>query len=46
MQNPQKKLAEYIIKNKQKFTKLEIQKAQQLIDVDAIATNFNRNLKQ
>ncbi len=46
MQNPKKKLAEYIIQNKQKFTKLEIQKAQQLIDVDAIATNFNRNLKQ
>ena len=32
MQNPKKKLAEYIIQNKQKFTKKEIQKAQQLID--------------
>jgi hypothetical protein len=43
MQNPQKKLALYIISNKEKFTKLEIQKAQQIIDVDAVATNFNRN---
>ena len=38
MQNPKKKLAEYIIENKQKFTKLEIQKAQQLIDEEAIAS--------
>lgn len=38
MQNPKKKLAEYIIQNKQKFTKLEIQKAQQLIDEEAIAS--------
>ena len=43
MQNPKKKLAEYIIQNKEKFTKLEIQKAQQIIDVDAVATNFKRN---
>jgi|TARA_B110000027_G_scaffold133534_1_gene162296 hypothetical protein len=43
MQNPQKKLALYIILNKEKFTKIEIQKAQQIIDVDAVATNFNRN---
>mgnify|MGYP005820255283 CR=1 FL=1 len=43
MQNPQKKLALYIIRNKEKFTKIEIQKAQQLIDVDAVATDFNRN---
>ena len=31
MQNPQKKLAEYIIQNKEKFSKLEIQKAQQFL---------------
>ena len=43
MQNPQKKLALYIILNKEKFTTIEIQKAQQIIDVDAVATNFNRN---
>ena len=43
MQNPQKKLALYIIRNKEKFTKIEIQKAQQLIDVDAVATDLNRN---
>ena len=43
MQNPRKNLALYIIKNKEKFTKIEIQKAQQLIDVDAVATDFNRN---
>lgn len=43
MQNPQKKLALYIILNKEKFTKIEIQKAQQLIDVDAETTNFFRN---
>ena len=38
MQNPKKKLAEYIIQNKEKFTKLEINKAQQFlfnVEVDA-----------
>ena len=43
MQNPRKNLALYIIQNKEKFTKIEIQKAQQLIDVDAIAADLNRN---
>ena len=44
MQNPHKNLALYIIQNKEKFTKIEIQKAQQqLIDVDAETTNFFRN---
>ena len=43
MQNPRKNLALYIIQNKEKFTKIEIQKAQQLIDVDAETTNFFRN---
>lgn len=37
------KLARFIIRNKQKFSKIEIQKAQQFIDVEAVATNYNRN---
>lgn len=41
MQKPRKKLAKYIILNKQKFTKLEIQKAQQyLFEVEANATTI------
>jgi len=40
MQNPKKKLALYIILNKEKFTKIEIQKAQQIIDVEANATTI------
>lgn len=41
MQKPRKKLAEYIILNKQKFTKLDIQKAKQyLFDVEANATTI------
>ena len=43
MQKPKKKLAQYIIQNKKKFTKIEIQKAQQEIDVDAVTTDFYRN---
>ena len=43
MQKPRKKLAQYIIQNKEKFTKIEIQKAQQEIDVDAVTTDFYRN---
>tara|TARA_R110000868_G_scaffold186966_1_gene429489 strand:+ start:1618 stop:1749 length:132 start_codon:yes stop_codon:yes gene_type:complete len=43
MQNPRRNLALFIIQNKEKFTKIEIQKAQQEIDVDAVATYFNRN---
>ncbi len=31
MQKPRKKLAQYIIQNKEKFTKIEIQKAQQYL---------------
>tara|TARA_R110002074_G_scaffold348182_1_gene518567 strand:+ start:389 stop:520 length:132 start_codon:yes stop_codon:yes gene_type:complete len=43
MQNPPRKLALFIIQNKEKFTKIEIQKAQQEIDVDAVTTDFYRN---
>ena len=31
LQKPKKKLAQYIIQNKEKFTKIEIQKAQQYL---------------
>tara|TARA_B100000768_G_scaffold103498_1_gene96215 strand:+ start:1548 stop:1685 length:138 start_codon:yes stop_codon:yes gene_type:complete len=37
------KLARFIINNKQEFSKIEIQKAQQFIDVEAVATNSNCN---
>lgn len=38
MQNPPRKLALFIIQNKEKFTKIEIKKAQQEIDVETIPT--------
>jgi|TARA_R110000787_G_scaffold257535_1_gene362710 hypothetical protein len=38
MQNPRRNLALFIIQNKEKFTKIEIQKAQQEIDVETIPT--------
>jgi uncharacterized ion transporter superfamily protein YfcC len=44
--NYKKQKALHIVKNKEKYTKIQIQKAQQYLDVDAIATNFNRDLKQ
>ena len=44
--NYKKQKALHTIKNKEEYTKIQIQKAQQYLDVDAIATNFNRNLKQ
>jgi hypothetical protein len=42
MQNPKKKLAQYIIQNKEMFSKIEIQKAQQyLFEVEANATTIH-----
>lgn len=38
-----KKICKMILLNKDKYEKLLIQKAQQYLDVGAIATNFNRN---
>jgi hypothetical protein len=43
MQNPRRNLALFIIQNKEKFTKIEIQKAQQEIDAEAVTAEFYRN---